>query len=284
MPSPVRSLLRPHVLLIIAVVVYAFSTYEAETKDAVPQPPASEATAAHILELATRFQQNNDFPLRQTTVNDPVYQQTKTYEGYDFKDVLLASFDVDHIDLNNASLRLECADGYVASMALRDALAGQGLLAVRDVEAGVGNAWMHFKKGNQLKTPAPFYLVWAAAEIEKKHWTYQLVRIELQVDQNRDQHLLPGDDETAKIGYTIFRDRCVACHSINLTGGVLGMELNVPKNVTEYWDREHLRAYIKNPESYRAGSKMPPFAYLSERQMDSLLYYLEVMKSRKIEL
>ena len=48
-----------------------------------------------------------------------------------------------------------------------------------------------------------------------------------------------------------------------MKGGKMGPELNVPKNILEYRDREQLAAFIKNPQAFRFGSLMPPTA-LSE--------------------
>ena len=63
----------------------------------------------------------------------------------------------------------------------------------------------------------------------------------------------------------------------------MGPELNVPQNVTEYRDEAFLRAWIKNPFTFRV-SAMPPSPQLSDADVTSLLRYLASMKGSKIEV
>lgn len=62
----------------------------------------------------------------------------------------------------------------------------------------------------------------------------------------------------------------------------MGPELNVPKNVTEYWDRQHLKTLIENPAALRWGSKMPGFSWLPAEDREAILAYLEAMKGKKV--
>ncbi len=91
-----------------------------------------------------------------------------------------------------------------------------------------------------------------------------------------------GASAQAQQGFALFKQHCLKCHSINLQGGALGPELNAPKNVTEYWQRHDLKAFIKNPESYRYQSKMPAFSFFSDAEIDAVLAYLQQMKQQKI--
>ena len=63
---------------------------------------------------------------------------------------------------------------------------------------------------------------------------------------------------------------------MNLIGGRLGPELNVPKNITTYRSRSLLLAFMKHPQSFRAGSLMPP-SHLNDAQLNQVLDYLEAM-------
>jgi cytochrome c2 len=82
-------------------------------------------------------------------------------------------------------------------------------------------------------------------------------------------------------GAALFTARCSRCHSINLVGGTMGPELNVPRNVTEYWHEEALREFIADPSQVRAGSRMPASRDLTSRDVDLLLAYLRFMTAHK---
>ena len=91
----------------------------------------------------------------------------------------------------------------------------------------------------------------------------------------------PG--ETVAHGFEIFQKNCLACHSLNLEGGVLGPELNIPKNILEYREAKILREFIANPASFRAKSKMPAFgSSLSSQSLDDVLAYLAWIGQHKM--
>jgi cytochrome c1 len=71
------------------------------------------------------------------------------------------------------------------------------------------------------------------------------------------------------------------CHSINFVGGTMGGELNVPLNVTEYWKPKELIAFISNPQSVQATSKMPKLGISSEDAF-AVSQYLEAMATQKV--
>src|SRR5262249_39609448 len=84
----------------------------------------------------------------------------------------------------------------------------------------------------------------------------------------------------AERGFQRFRERCLSCHAVNRSGGRVGPELNVPKNVLEYRDAAFVRAYIKNPLAFRYGT-MPPPPDFSDGDLNDLVAYLEAMKTQK---
>ncbi|MGO4818602.1 c-type cytochrome [Flavobacterium sp. W22_SRS_FP1] len=93
----------------------------------------------------------------------------------------------------------------------------------------------------------------------------------------------PKDEEEAKIGFALFDKNCISCHAINKIGGSMGPELNYPKSVTEYWDQEQLKKFIKNPASFRNGVKMPTIPNLTEKKIESIVYYLNYMANHKLQ-
>ena len=96
-------------------------------------------------------------------------------------------------------------------------------------------------------------------------------------DDNLQKLITDSADKNESVtrGERIFQQNCVACHSLNLEGGVVGPELNVPKNILEYEDRKFLKEFIGNPSSFRARSKMPAFnSTLSTQNLDDVLNFL----------
>lgn len=225
------------------------------------------------------------------TVDDPVYHTEKTYTGYPLAPVLALIPDLESLRNQGAVAIFEAADGYKAVMSLDNALFAGGVIALRDTDAPPGSNWQPFKQGKETLTPAPFYLVWPG----RPHndwtfvWPYQLIRITIEPFTSAFGPAAPPADAAAEVnpvlrlGFDIFRTYCLRCHSMNLVGGELAPELNVPRNITEYWSNAHLRAFIEDPAAYRARSKMPGFKdILSPINIESLLFYLYIMAENKV--
>ena len=205
------------------------------------------------------------------------------YEGYALADVLHSTMSLDERDTDADEVFFQCADGYTPSMPLRIALSDGGVLATRDRSVPRDVRWKPFRHGKEMITPGPFYLVWPS-DPDKHIWPYQIQSL---VVANRDEvykPTYPSQSPQAELGYRLFRGNCIACHSINLVGGALGPELNIPKNVTEYWDDATLRALIRDASAFRARSKMPAFPSFSPSDIEAIVGYLRDMASRKISI
>jgi mono/diheme cytochrome c family protein len=138
--------------------------------------------------------------------------------------------------------------------------------------------------GPQKANPAPFYLIWKKAEqsnLESHPRPWQLVTIEMARFEDVFPKTAPKDaPEPAQRGYALFRDHCVKCHAINREGGHVGPDLNVPQNILEYRPEAQVRAYIKNPQTFRYGN-MPAHTDMTDADLDALIAYLRAMKDRK---
>ena len=91
-------------------------------------------------------------------------------------------------------------------------------------------------------------------------------------------------DKNQLAGFELYKKNCMKCHSVNKVGGVMGPEMNVPKNITEYWQTKDIKAFVKNPYSYRYNSKMPPVVNLQDDELDLIVDYLTYMKAYKISV
>lgn len=213
------------------------------------------------------------------TVEDPVFKKRKTYEGFLLADVLKA---VGFGEIEGDEIVFHCADGYAPTLSFAKLKEQKALLAFRDKTARTGS-WDRLKQGKAWITPAPYYLVWESGS-ESLPWPYQVVGLEIIRFKEKYAKIFPEGVPSGSpvyLGFDQFRGKCLKCHSLNLEGGVLGPELNVPKNITEYWDEKVLAQFIRNPGEFRARSKMPAFPELKDEELRALLEYLKWMKDHK---
>jgi len=225
----------------------------------------------------------NDFrqlQLDSIVVLDPVYKKHKRYAGYWLSDILaLAGVHPDP----NAVWTFKALDGYKTSIALADVLqsGAKAFVAIADLDKEEG--WEKIQQGKEWISPGPYYLVWQTPMVDvtpdiKLPWPYQMIEISIDKSNESQQKLFPDSNdksESVTRGYKVFKQNCVSCHSLNLEGGVLGPELNVPKNILEYENRAFLKEFIGSPSSFRARSKMPDFkGILSDQEINDVLDYL----------
>jgi mono/diheme cytochrome c family protein len=257
-------------LFLLAAVTSAFTS--AFAADA---PPDRYDLVA--LEAAGAFEGIPEVSL--TTVNDPAYNDgPRTFVGYPLAAALGRLEGWDALDPDRHLLRFVCLDGYAFHAPLSALKGGQGMLAT-GIQGEEG--WPSFQRGKSALTPAPFFLVWGGEPVTRERpWPYQLVTIEV-IDRSDRDATLAGDSAYAA-GRALFEGRCLSCHSINLVGGQLGPELNVPMNILEYRERDQLAAFIRSPQSFRAASPMPPQSGLSDDELSAILDYLGGMADHKV--
>ena len=231
----------------------------------------------------TRSDLEHKLAIHTLTVADPDHDAPVRYDAFALTDLLaLAGVAASHGD----ELVFVARDGYAPTVAYAALAINEAFIAFR--EHGNPKGFELVKQGKAWVSPAPYFLVWRAGKSLSAEfpWPYQLIRIEVVDFATKYAALYPRGvlpDEVELRGFRTYKTHCLRCHSINLQGGELGPELNVPKNVTEYWDGAHLRAFIYDASAYHAHSKMPAFAgALSATEMDDLLAYLALMKTRKI--
>jgi mono/diheme cytochrome c family protein/rhodanese-related sulfurtransferase len=222
-------------------------------------------------------------PTVQVTVDDPVYHGKKRYEAVPLHRVVARAPGFDSVRSSDAEIIFHCRDGYRPAMPLQVLLKSKGFIALRDLDAGK-RKWITFDSAAGPSIPAPYYVVWQDVPRDDlvHPWPYQVERIEIVPPEEAFGKARPGSDPVARQGFTLFRQHCMKCHSINLTGGAMGSELNVPRSVVEYWNAHDLRAFLRDPGSVRARSRMPALSNLSDSDLDTILAYLTEMSRRKI--
>jgi len=219
-----------------------------------------------------------------TTVTnlDPYYQRTKSYRALPLEGVLREGFaGAVEGSLATRLLVLRARDGYTVPIAGSRLLEGGAYVAVRDVDAP---RWQPI--GPQQAPPGPAYLVWQRPDqtnLETHPRPWQLAAIEVARFEDAFPHTAPtGEDPSGPAwrGYRLFGDQCIRCHAINRAGGRVGPELNVPQNITAYRPEAQIRAYIRNPLSFRYGN-MPAHPHLTDAHLDALVAYLRAMAARQ---
>ncbi|MEO6951259.1 MAG: cytochrome c [Polyangia bacterium] len=211
---------------------------------------------------------------------DPYYQRERRFFAVPMARVLTDAFP--GVDLARANLVLRARDGYAVPMVGARLLDGTAWLALADAEH-VGS-WDVI--GPRRADPAPFYLVWSGpdrADLERFPRPWALERIEHTRFEVLYSHTVPtSGSREAQHGYELFRVACIACHAVNREGGRIGPELNVPQSIVEYRPREQIRAYIRDPLTFRYGA-MPAHPELTEADLDALLAYFDDMRSHKFD-
>ena len=220
-----------------------------------------------------------------TVSEDPVYHSKKRYNAISLPELLATYSQIKQLQTDQYQIVFECEDGYKPMMPLQKILSSKSFLAVSDLNAPKGELWSKIIKDGREMKASPFYLIYQGISPKDADfkWPYNLIKIHVVPTIGNISLLYPNDDIEAKIGFELFNKNCISCHAINKIGGSMGPELNYPKSVTEYWDQEQLKKFILNPASFRNGIKMPKLPNLKEKEIDSIVYYLNYMANRKLQ-
>lgn len=140
----------------------------------------------------------------------------------------------------------------------------------------------------------PFYIVWMhpeASKIRSEQWPYMIAELRLAdapAKKWKDLSVAPSipADAAARKGEALFVTQCLACHKMNGGGSAdVGPDLNLPMSPTEYFQKDALKKYIREPSSLRRwpAMSMPGFSAetLSDQDINDIIAYMEHMAGRK---
>lgn len=226
--------------------------------------------------------------VQKITIDDPNYGRRMSYLACPLAEVLRLGFGVPPQSLAADSFLLRARDGYAKPVTGARLLEPGGFLAFADANRtpGAGGGWEPIER--KQADPGPYYLVWAlpaGTDPSQYPWPYQLAAIEIASLETLYPHIIPRGlppTSPAVAGYKIFRTQCIACHAINGEGGTIGPDLNIPMSIVEYRPATQIKAYIRNPASFRY-SNMPPQPHLSDQQLEELFAYFGAMRMLKFD-
>lgn len=224
--------------------------------------------------------------VRPVEIDDPYYETKKTFRACPLRDVLALGFGPLDASFDAKDVFLRARDGFVKPATGARLREDGGYLAFADESrtTGATPGWEPIDR--RQVDPGPYYLVWQKAEqrdIHRYPWPYQLVAIEIADFGAAYPHTLPrtaprGSDAWG--GFATFRSECISCHAINGEGGKVGPDLNVPRSIVEYRPAGQIKAFIRDPATFRY-TTMPPHGHLSDDELDDLVAYFTTMKSLK---
>jgi mono/diheme cytochrome c family protein len=219
-------------------------------------------------------------------VDDPNYGARKRYLACPLSDVLAFGFGEPVATLGSADVFVRAWDGYDKPTSAARLAEDGAWLAVGDADLSQGENLRWAPLGSKAIDPGPAYIVWSKRGQRDETvypWIWEIAEFEVVEFQKKYPHVIPGGvarSAPAWQGFEIFRGECIACHAINREGGTTGPDLNVPRSIVEYRPVEQIKAYIKDPKTFRYGN-MPAHPDLSDADLNALVAYFRIMSRRK---
>ena len=205
-------------------------------------------------------------------------KQNSQYEGVAFQPIL--QYLIDQYQLTEEVMfTFICKDGYIASNSLQTLLDAEGGYIVwADLKNDNSTQW-----SDSLQHFAPYYLTWDSIPYDDHSvvWPYGWTELRIRFDDPY-RSLIPTEKRLVQ-GFELYKRHCIKCHSLNGLGGDLGPEFNIPMNITEYWKRNMILKYVKNPSAVRLHSKMYPISSLDDSDINLVIDYLEYIRDYKKE-
>jgi len=269
-----------------AVAVAAVVAVLACSADAAADDALEFVRDGKVVTRLDRAKLEKDCGARTIEVDDPYYARKMSYVACPLARVLELGFGETPDEFAKQDFVFRARDGYAKPSTGKRLAEPGGFVALADARrAAAGESGWEPIDRRQVD-PSPFYVVWQGAaqrDTNQYPWPYQLVRIELGSLAQEYPDIVPSSapaGSEAWQGFDIFKTECVACHAVNGQGGKVGPDLNVPQSIVDYRPIEQIKAYVRDPETFRHTS-MPAHTHLTPQQLDQLVAYFRVMSTLK---
>ena len=219
---------------------------------------------------------------RTVEVDDPNYGARKRYRACPLADVLTFGLGAAPATLGDADVFIRAWDGYDKPASAAHLAEPGAWLAFGDADLSATDfRWAPL--GPKRIDPGPLYLVWEKPSQREYPWVWQIAEFEVEDFARKYPHVMPTGvprTDPAWHGFELFRGECIACHAINREGGTAAPDLNVPKSIVEYRPVAQIKAYIRDPRTFRYGN-MPAHPDFTDADLDALVAYFRAMARRK---
>lgn len=202
---------------------------------------------------------------------DPYYGGPRTFLGFG---VLRVLSSVGVTEADSGEVVFTASDGYVVRLPLAQLARDRAVLSYAE-----GSGAPLPPIGPRATDPAPLYLVWPGAHLTNLTThprPFSVVRVEVSSRSSAERFVVGAASDAVQKGELLFQESCVRCHALNRRGGSVGPDLNAPTNILSYRPEAQVRAYIRNPETFRYGA-MPAHLHLTEAELDQLIEFLRWM-------